>query len=148
LRRALVNKRPNLNLNLSPAERTIASNDEELIVVGKVVNGHVGVRRDNLKLGGKLGALLEFEIANGTRQGKVAVDTTKVDETAGSRNARLFACERNTQLLATALLHLLWSTWERHPMCNIPSFWGLWSNDSGFARPLTPSTALESPALA
>ena len=30
----------------------------------------------------------------------------------------------------------------------LPSFWGLWSNDKGFARPLTPNTVLESPALA
>jgi len=29
----------------------------------------------------------------------------------------------------------------------VPSFCGLWSNDSGFARPLTPKTVLESPAL-
>lgn len=30
----------------------------------------------------------------------------------------------------------------------LPSFTGLWSNDSGFARPLTPRTDLESPAFA
>lgn len=34
------------------------------------------------------------------------------------------------------------------PESSPPSFWGLWSKDSGFARPLTPKTLLESPALA
>lgn len=30
----------------------------------------------------------------------------------------------------------------------VPSFWGLWSKDRGFARPLTPKTLRESPAFA
>ena len=69
---------------------TIASNDKEFVVVAEFVNGNVGVCRDNLLLGRKLGALLEFEIADCARQSKVAVHTAKIDEATGSSDACLF----------------------------------------------------------
>jgi hypothetical protein len=50
---------------------------------------HVRECGHDLVLGGQLSALLELEITNGTRQGKVAVDTTKVDKAAGSSNSVL-----------------------------------------------------------
>lgn len=48
---------------------------------------HIGERSDDLLLRGKLGALLELKIANGTRKREVAIDTSKVDESSGSCDA-------------------------------------------------------------
>lgn len=42
---------------------------------------NVGVSGHDLLLGGKLGALLELEIADGSRESEVAVDPSEVDET-------------------------------------------------------------------
>lgn len=72
--------------------RTIASNDQELILFGDIVLVNVGVGSDDLTLGRKVGALLELEVADGARQGKVAVDTAKVDEAAGSGDSVLLGC--------------------------------------------------------
>lgn len=55
---------------------------------------HVGVCGDDLLLGSELCALLELEVADSSGQGKVAVDTTKVDETTGSSNPCLLACAK------------------------------------------------------
>lgn len=52
---------------------------------------NVGECRDNLRLWREIGALLELEIANGSGEGKVAVDTAKVDKAPRSTDARLFA---------------------------------------------------------
>lgn len=99
------------------------------------MNGHVRVGGDDLLLRGQIGALLELEVANGTGQGKVAVDTTEVDEaTSGADSCLLTFCKVSTaNTMAT----------ERDE----PSFWGLWSKERGFALPFTPSTVLESPAF-
>lgn len=51
----------------------------------------IGERGDNLALWGQLGHLFELEIANGARQGEVAVDAAKVDKTTGGGDASLFA---------------------------------------------------------
>ena len=72
-------------------ELTVASNNEELVVVAHLVNHNIGVGRDNLLLGRQLGALLELEIANGSRQGQVSVHAAKVDEATGGCNPCLFA---------------------------------------------------------
>lgn len=79
-----------LLLNCKP---TITGDDKEFIVTGQLVNGHIGESSDNLLLGGKLGALLEFEVTDGSGEGKVAVNTTKVDEAAGGTNTGFFAWE-------------------------------------------------------
>lgn len=55
------------------------------------MDSHVGEGGDNLELGGQLGALFKLEIANGTGQSQVAVDTAEVDEAAGSNDTRLLA---------------------------------------------------------
>ena len=91
---------------------------------------------DNLLLRREFGALLEFKVSDGTREGKIAIDSIEIDETAGSTNAGFLSCFK---LLATS------SGLSRHVFS--PSFWGLWSNDKGFALPFTPKTDLESPAL-
>ena len=59
---------------------TVTSNDEELVVGVDLVYLDVGECSDDLLLRGKIGALLEFEVAYRTGQGEVAVDTAKVDE--------------------------------------------------------------------
>lgn len=53
------------------------------------MNNDVGVCGNDLLLGSKLCALLEFEITNGSREGQVAIDTSEIDETAGSGNSCL-----------------------------------------------------------
>lgn len=52
---------------------------------------HIGESCDDLLFGGEVGALLEFKVADGTRQGQVAVDSAKIDESASSANSGLFA---------------------------------------------------------
>lgn len=47
---------------------------------------------DYLLLGGKIGALLELEIAYRTRQGEVAVHATKIDEASCGLDTCLFDC--------------------------------------------------------
>jgi hypothetical protein len=113
---------------------TIASNNQELVVLVDVVYLDVRESSDYLLLRGKVGALLELEVAYRARQGEVTVDTAEVDEAT---------CCLDTGLLGCDMLELSgYSTWFFSP-----SFCGLWSNESGFARPLTPRTVRESPAL-
>lgn len=49
----------------------------------------IGESGHDLVLGGQLGTLLELEIANGTRQGEVTVNSAKVDEATSCCNAVL-----------------------------------------------------------
>ena len=49
--------------------------------------------RDYLLLGREIGTLLELEVAYRSRQGKVAVDTAKIDKAACSLNTCLLCCE-------------------------------------------------------
>lgn len=46
-------------------------------------------RGDDLLLRGELGALLELEITNGTRQSKIAIDTAEVNKPSCSYDAVL-----------------------------------------------------------
>lgn len=55
------------------------------------MNRHIWVCGDDLLFGGKLGALLEFEVTDGTGQGKVAVDTTEIDKATSSADTGLLA---------------------------------------------------------
>lgn len=98
---------------------------------------HLDIResRDNLVLGRELGALLELEIANGAGQGEVAVHAAEVNESAGGLDTGLLGCGELAEAVYT------------DPE-DVPSFWGLWSYERGFARPLIPSTLRESPAFA
>lgn len=59
------------------------------------MNGHIGVCGDNLLLGRELRALLEFEVTDGTGQGKVAIDTAEIDEATGSGDTGLLACSNS-----------------------------------------------------
>lgn len=75
--------------------RTIAGDDEELIVLGNLMNGDIGVGCNDLLLGSEFGALLEFEITDGAGQGQIAVNPSKIDETA---------CRAYTRFLAYGIL--------------------------------------------
>lgn len=55
------------------------------------MNGHIGVCGDDLLFRRELRALLEFKVTDSTGQGKVAIDTTEVDEAAGSGDTSLLA---------------------------------------------------------
>lgn len=103
------------------------------------MNGDIGESSDDLLLRRKVGALLEFKVSDGARKSQVSVDTAKVDETAGGAYPCFLAC-RFRQWCSACMQ----KTW----LAYVPSFWGLWSNDNGFALPLTPRTVLESPAFA
>ena len=70
---------------------TIAGNNQELIVLAKLVDGHVGERSDDLLLRREVCALLELKVTNSSAEREVAVHTTKVDEATCSANASLLA---------------------------------------------------------
>jgi hypothetical protein len=57
------------------------------------VNGHIGVCGNDLLFGGKLGALLKFEITDSAGQGEVAIDATEIDEATSGADTSLLACE-------------------------------------------------------
>lgn len=56
------------------------------------MNSYVGVCGDDLLFGRKLRAFLEFEVTDGAGQGKVAIDTTEVDEATSGADTGLLAC--------------------------------------------------------
>ena len=70
---------------------TIAGNNQELIILAKLVDGHVGERSDDLLLRREVCALLELKVTNSSAEREVAVHTTKVDEATCSANASLLA---------------------------------------------------------
>jgi hypothetical protein len=72
---------------------TIACNDQELVILVDVVYLDVRERGDYLLLGWEIGALLELKVTYRTRQGEVAVDAAKVDETTSCLDARFLGCE-------------------------------------------------------
>ena len=76
----------------SNGKHTITGNHQELIIIRQLVNGHIGVCGDNLLFGRELRALLEFKVTDSTGQGKVAIDTTEVDEAASRGDTSLLAC--------------------------------------------------------
>lgn len=130
-------------MNEKKAERTVTGDHQELVIVRKVVYHDVGVSCHDLLLGSKLGALLKLEVADGSGESEVAVHPSEVDETTGCGDSCFLTWEQRGQktmcVCGAARCGQEFST---------PSFWGLWSKESGFARPLTPKTLLESPALA
>ena len=72
--------------------RTITSDYEEFIIVGDFVNGDVREGGDNLLLRGKVGALFELEITDGSGERKVAIDSTEIDEPSSGTYSCLLAC--------------------------------------------------------
>lgn len=127
-------------------QRTIAGDHQELVIIREVVHHDVGVCGHDLLLGSKLGALLELEVADRSRQGQVAVHPSEVDKATSGGDSCLLAWEPKKQGSETHVRS--WRSTLGSQESSTPSFWGLWSKDSGFARPLTPRTLLESPALA
>lgn len=76
--------------------RTITSNNQELVVVAELMHDDVRISSYYLLLWCELRTLFEFKVANGAREGEVAIDPTKVDETAGRDNSGLFTCRGST----------------------------------------------------
>ncbi len=70
---------------------TVAGNNEKLVIVTHFVDDDIGIGRDNLLLGCQLGAFLEFEVSNGSRQRQVSVHAAEVDKATSGRDSRLFA---------------------------------------------------------
>lgn len=48
---------------------------------------------DNLRLWGEFSNLLELEVTNGAGQGKIAIDTAKIDETTSGNDTVLLSLE-------------------------------------------------------
>ena len=71
---------------------TIASNDQELVVLADVMYLNIRVGGDYLLLRGKFGALLELKVSDGPRKSEVAVDTTEIDEATGGLDACFLGC--------------------------------------------------------
>ena len=93
---------------------------------------------DNLLFRREIGALLEFKVADGSREREISINASKIDEATSGTDASLFAFIMGERMP-------VFSSLERN---GSPSFCGLWSNDKGFALPLTPRTDRESPAFA
>jgi len=72
---------------------TVASDDQKLIIIGDIMGLHIRECGHNLRLWREVGALFEFKVANSSGKRKIAIYTSKVDETASCLDALLFACE-------------------------------------------------------
>jgi hypothetical protein len=81
----LSGSRPTLCCNL-----TIASNNEELVIVGKFMSDHIRKSSNDLLFRRQIGAFLEFKVANGSRKSKVAIDAAEIYEAACRTYSRLF----------------------------------------------------------
>lgn len=86
-----------LGLVWGVGRHTVAGNDEELVIAVDLVYLDIGERGDDLLLRGKIGALLELEVAYCAGQGEVAVDAAKVDEASCGLDACLLSCEALAQ---------------------------------------------------
>lgn len=91
---------------------TVASDNQEFIVLVDIVYLDVRECSDYLLLRRKICALLELEVAYRTRQSKVAIDTAKVDEAA---------CRLNSGFLGWSKL----TTSHLFAFYDSPSFCGL-----------------------
>lgn len=76
---------------LRSGTRTIAGDDEELVVISELVNRDVGECRDNLLFGRQVGALLELKVSDGPAQREVAVDSTEIDKATCRADPRFLA---------------------------------------------------------
>ena len=63
---------------------TIASHNQEFVILIDIMYLNVWESGDYLLLGRKVGTFLELEIANRTRQGKIPVNATKIDKASSS----------------------------------------------------------------
>lgn len=77
--------------NLVVIEQTVTGDDEELVVLAHLVDGHVGESSDDLLLRWEVCALLELKVADGSAESEVAVDSAKIDEATGGADAGLLA---------------------------------------------------------
>lgn len=55
------------------------------------MDGDIGIGSDNLLFGRQLSTLLEFEVTNGSRECEIAIDSSKVNEAAGSGDTSLLS---------------------------------------------------------
>lgn len=70
---------------------TIACDNQEFVIIRKLVSHHIGESSYNLLLRGKLGALLELEISYRSGESQVTVNATEINETASRSNPSLLA---------------------------------------------------------
>ena len=73
---------------------TVASDDQKLIIIRDIMCLHIRECGHNLRLWREVGTLLEFKVADSSGKRKIAIYTSKVDETASCLDALLLACEK------------------------------------------------------
>jgi hypothetical protein len=93
-------------------ERTVTGNDQELVILANVVDLYIGKGGDYLLLGREFSTLLELKIANGSRQGEVAVHAAKVYKATCGLDAGFLGWD------TSGFVH-------NHRLINAPSFCGL-----------------------
>jgi hypothetical protein len=71
--------------------RTVTGYDQELIIVTELMDCHIRISGNDLLFGCQLRALLEFKVADGSRQGQVPVHTAEIDKATRGANASLLA---------------------------------------------------------
>lgn len=62
------------------------------------MDSHIGVSGHDLLFRGQFGTPFEFKVAEGPRQGQIAVDTAEVDETTCSADTSLLAYSSNPRI--------------------------------------------------
>jgi len=70
---------------------TITSNNNELIVIRKLVHSDIRESRDNLLLWRQVCTFLELEVANSSGKSKIAVDTAEIYKTTSCSDTGLFS---------------------------------------------------------
>ena len=81
-----------LLIMIHDAFRTVTGNDDKLIIIRYIVNSNFRKGGDNLLLRREIRTLLELEITNGTREGKIAIDSSEIDESSCCADSCLLAC--------------------------------------------------------
>jgi len=71
--------------------RTITGDDEKLVIITRLMYRDFREGRHNLLLGWQICALLELEVADGSAECKITVDSAKVNEATSCADSRLFA---------------------------------------------------------
>lgn len=134
-------------------QRTVAGDDQELVLAGVLVNGDVGVGGNDLVLGFKSCALLKLEVSKSAGQCEVACRSraSKRSAKAQSRSSSRAGSDGERRI-AFGNAPLTRPNSTNPPAATIrevsPLLVGLWSNESGLASPPSDMTARESPALA
>jgi hypothetical protein len=77
--------------------RTVAGDNDKLVIVGNLVLDDIRVRGDNLCLGRDRVVLLVLKVTERAREGEVPVDAAKLDVPSSSDDAIALGCKRRRE---------------------------------------------------